>query len=87
MVETGELVRFQIIQVYLGHVKKFGLYPKCNMNPPNRFKQGSKSNLYFFIFTFSNDCSSNSVENGMKGQEGQLESCFHKSIAECMMNI
>ena len=78
------------MQVYLGHIKKFGLYPnpKCNMSPLNnlRFKQGSDSNLYFFVVAFLNDCSSNSVENGMVGQEGLLDSCFHKSIAEYMMH-
>lgn len=51
-----------------------------------RFKQGGDSNLYVFVVAFLNDCSSNSVENGMVGQEGLLESCFHKSIAEYMMH-
>lgn len=79
------------MQVYLGHVKKFGRYPKYNTNPVNRFKQESDSNLHIFIFTFLNDCSNNSVENGMKGQEGQFSQinkkiCFHKSIAEYVIH-
>ena len=40
---------------------------------------------FFFIFTFLDDYSSNSVENGMMGQDGLLESCSHKAIAECKM--
>lgn len=41
--------------------------------------------FFFFIFTFLDDYSSNSVENGMMGQDGLLESYFQKAVAERMM--
>lgn len=68
------------------------LIQHCSMNPLKRFKQGSDRYLHFFILHFLNVYSSNSMENGTKGQEGQFSQikkkfCFLKSIAEYLINI